>query len=124
MLQIRELCYALMFTIYANYAPQISHYAPEIYHYASKQDNFFRSQKHIFTSKQLQNTYKTGPARTLGGIFPQVFNVFSIAQDCDESCARSCAIRQATGTTTGLVAFGHFFLSSHMEIAHAQYTRG
>ena len=27
--KIRELCYALMLTIYANYAPQISHYAPE-----------------------------------------------------------------------------------------------
>ena len=34
------------------------------------------------------------------------------------------AIRQATSTTTGLVAFGHFFLSSHMETAHAQYARG
>ena len=31
--KIRELFYALMFTIYANYAP-------EIYHYASKQNNF------------------------------------------------------------------------------------
>ena len=36
------------------------------------------------------------------------------------------AIRQATSTTTELVAFGHFFLSSHVEIftAHAQYARG
>ena len=31
-----------MLTIYANYAPQISHYAPEICHYASKQNNFNR----------------------------------------------------------------------------------
>ena len=48
--KIRELCYALMLTIYANYAPQISHYAPEknIYH-ASKQNNLFWSEKHIFT---------------------------------------------------------------------------
>ena len=44
-----ELCYALMLTIYANYAPQISHCAPEICHYASMQNIFFRSQKHIFT---------------------------------------------------------------------------
>ena len=42
--KISELCYALMLTIYANYAPQISHYAPEICHYASKQNNFFKSQ--------------------------------------------------------------------------------
>ena len=40
--KISELCYALMLTIYANYAPQISHYAPEICHYASKQNNFSR----------------------------------------------------------------------------------
>ena len=26
--------------------------------------------------------------------------------------------------TTGLVAFGHFFLSSHVETAHAHYARG
>ena len=26
--------------------------------------------------------------------------------------------------TTGLVAFGHFFPSSHVETAHAQYARG
>ena len=39
--KIRELHYALMLTIYANYAPQISHYAPEICHYASKQHNYF-----------------------------------------------------------------------------------
>ena len=38
--KIRELCYALMLTIHANYAPQISHYAPKICHYASKQNNF------------------------------------------------------------------------------------
>ena len=31
----------------------------------------------------------TGPARTLGGIFTRVFNVFSIARDCGKSCARS-----------------------------------
>ena len=49
--KIRELCYALMLTIYANYAPeichyapQISHYAPEICHYASKL-NFFLSHR-------------------------------------------------------------------------------
>ena len=48
-LQIRELCYALMLTIYANYAP-------EICHSSSKQNNVFRSQKHIFT----QNSYRTG----------------------------------------------------------------
>ena len=34
------------------------------------------------------------------------------------------AIKQATSTTTELVAFGHFFLSSHVETAHAQYARG
>ena len=28
------------------------------------------------------------------------------------------AIKQATGTTTGVVAFGHFF---HVKTAHAQY---
>ena len=42
--KISELCYALMLTIYANYAPQISHYAPEICHYASKLNHFFKSQ--------------------------------------------------------------------------------
>ena len=40
--KIIELCYALMLTIYANYAPQISHYSPELCHYASKQNNFNR----------------------------------------------------------------------------------
>ena len=61
----------------------------------------------------------TSLALTLEGIFPRVFNVFSIARDCVPE-----AIRQATSTTTGLNAFGHFFLSSHMKTAHAQYTRG
>ena len=42
--KISELCYALMLTIYANYAPQVSHYAPEICHYASKLNHFFKSQ--------------------------------------------------------------------------------
>ena len=41
--KISELCYDLMLTIYANYAPQISHYAPETCHYASKL-NHFKSQ--------------------------------------------------------------------------------
>ena len=45
--KIRELCYVLMLTISANYAPQISHYAPEICHYASKQNNFFVTKTHF-----------------------------------------------------------------------------
>ena len=58
----------------------------------------------------------TGPARTLGDIFSRVFNIFSIAQVSGKSCARSWAIRQATSTTTGLVAFVHFFLLSYVDM--------
>ena len=46
--KIRELCNALMLTIYANYAPQISHYTPEICHYASRQNIIFLGHKTHF----------------------------------------------------------------------------
>ena len=99
-----------MLTIYAYYAPQISHYARETCHYASKLNHFFKSQtvgndRPPSFSRQMQYALRlsTGPAPTLGGIFPRVFNVFTIARDLLKSCARSYAIRQATSTTTGLV---------------------
>ena len=108
--KIRELCYALMLTIYANYAPQISHYAPEICHYASKQ-NYFSRLVNRYTQYALW--LSTGPARTLGGIFPRVFNVFSIAR-----VVNLVPEAKATSTTIGLG------LSTHIETAHAQYAQG
>ena len=46
-LQNQRISYALMLTIYTNYAPQINHYAQEICHYAFKQNKILCSEKHL-----------------------------------------------------------------------------
>ena len=106
-----------MLTIYANYAPQISHYAPEIYHYASKQNNFFSSQKHIFPSNSYKTHRKVTKVKNRSKVSP-------ISHACCTAESKMPQCRRTIDATTGLVAFGHFFLSSHVETAHAQYAQG
>ena len=85
-----------MLTIYANYAPQISHYAPEICHYASKQNNFSRlvnrytPLRHRPERSAAFSRDSTGMLSGSALVLLEISEASSsIAQDCGKSCARS-----------------------------------
>ena len=83
-----------MLTIYANYAPQISHYATEICRYASKQNNFSRLvNRYTPLRHRPEQSAAFSRDSMLSGSALVLFEISeassSIAQDCGKSCARS-----------------------------------
>ena len=106
--------------INANYAPQISHYAPEIYHYASYQNNLI-GQKNTFSHRTVKkHNRKVTQLKKRSKVSP-------ISHACCTAVSKvpQCSLgAHHPDATTGPVAFSHFFLSSHVETAHAEYARG
>ena len=118
--KISELCYALILTIYANYAP-------EICHYASKLNNIFKSQTTGNDQPPSFSQYSmdSGLARVLLKFLEASSPESSTSSPSLETVVN--LVPEATLSDRLLVlqpgSLCFFYIDSH-ETAHVQYARG